>query len=81
MKRIQPRSAFRVPLAVLSAACLALLFAEPSDAQLERAEPRPDIQQTRSYDGLAEGPYGSLLIRNVCFCPATAVRDRGRWTS
>ena len=69
MKRIQPRSAFRVPLAVLSAASLALLFAEPSDAQLERAEPRPDIQQTRSYDGLAEGPYGSLLIRNVMLLP------------
>jgi hypothetical protein len=69
MKRIPPRSAFRVPLSVLSAACLALLFAEPADAQLERAEPRPEVQQTRNYDGLAAGPYGSLLIRNVMLLP------------
>jgi hypothetical protein len=69
MKRIPRRFAFRVPLTVLSAACLTLLFAEPADAQLERAEPRPDVQQTRSYDGLAEGPYGSLLIRNVMLLP------------
>jgi hypothetical protein len=69
MKRIQPRSAFRVAVAMLSVACLPLLSAEPADAQLERAEPRPDVEQTRSYGGLAEGPYGSLLIRNVILLP------------
>jgi hypothetical protein len=49
--------------------CLALPLAEPANAQLARAEPRPDVAQTRTYDGLAEGPYGSLLIRNVMLLP------------
>jgi hypothetical protein len=69
MKRIPPRRAFRASPAALAAVCLALALAEPADAQLERAEARPDVSETRSYDGLAEGPYGSLLIRNVMLLP------------
>ena len=67
MNRIPPRRLIRTFVAALAVLCLAM--AAPADAQLQRAEPRPEVTRTRSYDGLAEGPYGSLLIRNVMLLP------------
>jgi len=49
-------------LAVLLAT---LLLPAVLTAQLDRVAPAPDDVETRQYDGLAEGPYEDLLIRNV----------------
>jgi len=38
-------------------------------AQLERVQPNTEVAETRNYDGLAEGPYEDLLIRNVMILP------------
>lgn len=60
-----PPRCSRIVVAVL----LALSLAAPAAAQSERAEPRPDAANTRSYHGLAEGPYETLLIRDVMILP------------
>ena len=64
-----PARAARLILAGLTASLLTLAVAAPAVAQLERVQPRPDAVETRQYDGLAEGPYETLLIRDVMVLP------------
>ena len=60
----------RPTLRAMPAALFAFLVAgSPVHAQLERAEPLAEVTETRQYDGLAEGPYSRLLIRNVMVLP------------
>jgi hypothetical protein len=64
-----PRSASAFLAALVPALVLSVLAPATVTAQLERAQPRPEASETRQYDGLAEGPYSSLLIRNVMVLP------------
>lgn len=41
----------------------------PGSAQLERVALKPEAAETKQFDGLAEGPYDRLAIRNVMVLP------------
>lgn len=45
------------------------LVAVGAQAQLQKVVLKPDAGTTRSYDGLAEGPYERLVLRNVMVLP------------
>lgn len=43
--------------------------ARPAEGQLERIALKPEVGETKQFDGLAEGPYSRLAIRNVMVLP------------